>query len=448
MKKALGRTGIDGKGRRVALRAVSLVITFHVMGFVLFPVTTPGIAEAKTFVVNSNLDEPDATPGDGACVSTPSTKCTLRAAIQEANAFAGPDIVKLKAGLYMLTIAGASENDCATGDLDITGDLTITGAGVKNTFINGGELDRVVHIIGAISVTMTDITIQNGLATDDGSGDVNNGKGGGILNESASTLTLKGITLSSNTASGGVTSNGGGIHNSGTLTITKSILSNSTVSNNAALGGGVAGGGIFNNTGTLKIKATTISNNVAIGANDGYGGGIMNYATLEIRKCTISNNTVSVQGVYGEGGGINNNGTLTIIGSTISNNTAQGVAGDGGGIANGGDLTITTSIISSNIARGPHASGGGIATFWGNVVLTGSTLSNNAASSMSGNPGRGGGILLGEYTTVTVQGTSKIVRNFASDAGGGICYGGAGTGSISADSTVAKNIPDDIYPTQ
>ena len=68
-------------------------------------------------------------------------------------------------------------------------------------------------------------------------GDVNNVNGGGILNESASTLTLKGITLSNNAASGGVNSSGGGIHNSGTLTITKSILSNSTVSNNAALGG-------------------------------------------------------------------------------------------------------------------------------------------------------------------------------------------------------------------
>jgi CSLREA domain-containing protein len=426
-------------------KALYVILTLCCMSIMLL--SQPLDAEARTFKVNSTDDIVDAAPGDGKCeIASLNNVCTFRAAVQEANAFAGPDIVKLKAGLYMLTIAGASENDCATGDLDITGDLTITGTGTKNTFINGGKLDRVFHIIGAISVTISDMTVQNGLATDDGSGDVNNAKGGGILNESAGTLTLKGITLSNNAASGGVSSNGGGIHNSGTLTITKSILSNSTVCNNAALGGGVAGGGIFNSAGTLKIRATTIFNNVAIGVNDGYGGGIMNYATLEIRQSTISNNTVSVQGSYGEGGGINNNGTLTIIQSTISNNAAQGVFGDGGGIANGGDLTITTSIISSNIARGSHAGGGGIATFWGDVVITGSILSNNAASGVSGNPGRGGGILLGDYTAVTVQGASKILRNFASDAGGGICYGGAGTGSISADSTVGKNIPDDIYP--
>jgi hypothetical protein len=174
----------------------------------------------------------------------------------------------------MLAIEGGLENACATGDLDITGDLTIIGAGSKKTFINGGKLDRVFHVMGAISVTMTDMTVQNGLAADDGSVDVNNARGGGILNESASPLTLKGVTLSNNAASGGVSSNGGGIHNSGTLTITRSILSNSTVCNNAALGGGVAGGGIFNSAGTLKIRATTIFNNVAIGSNDGYGGGI------------------------------------------------------------------------------------------------------------------------------------------------------------------------------
>jgi CSLREA domain-containing protein len=404
--------------------------------FVILPITS----EAASFAVNSTIDDVDAVPGNGVC-ATAGDLCTLRAAIQEANALSGPDVVKLKTGLYMLTSGGASENDCATGDIDITNDLTIIGTGVKKTFINGGKLDRVFHIIGAISVTMTDVAIQNGLATDDGYGDVNNVNGGGILNESASTLTLKGITLSNNAASGGANSSGGGIHNSGTLTITKSLLSNSTISNNAASGGSNAiyGGAIYNNAGTLKIKATSIFNNIVSGPNLGFGGAIMNNgnATIEIRQSTISNNTVSAQGGYSEGGGIFSNGTLTIIQSTISNNTAQGgVHGDGGGIFNGqapGSLTITKSIISSNVARGAFASGGGIATYWGDVVITGSTLSNNAASAVSGNPGRGGGIFLGEYTTVTVQGASKIVRNFSSDEGGGICYGGAGTGTVSGD---------------
>jgi CSLREA domain-containing protein len=101
---------------------------------------TPGLVGAKTFIVNSTLDETDTNPGDGVCVGA-SGYCTLRAAIQEANDFPGPDVIKLKTGLYMLTIPGISENACATGDLDINDNLAIIGTGAKNTFINGGKLE-------------------------------------------------------------------------------------------------------------------------------------------------------------------------------------------------------------------------------------------------------------------------------------------------------------------
>ncbi len=42
-----------------------------------------------TLVVNSTDDDGDATPGDGVCETATANECTLRAAIQEANAFAG-----------------------------------------------------------------------------------------------------------------------------------------------------------------------------------------------------------------------------------------------------------------------------------------------------------------------------------------------------------------------
>ena len=406
---------------------------------------TPGPVEAVTFTVNSTLDEADTAPGDGVCQSA-SGYCTLRAAIQEANALAGSDVIKLKTGLYMLIIAGISENDCATGDLDITDDLTITGKGAKNTFINGGKLDRVFHIIGSISVTIADMTIQNGLATEDGYGDVDNVHGGGILNESASTLTLKGITLSNNTASGGVTGHGGGIYNSGTLEITKS-----TLFNNVASGGSNSdAGGAILNAGTLLITSTTISNNTVSGAPYSYGGGILNGGTsiLEIDKSTISNNTVSAANIS-QGGGIANNGTLTITQSTISNNTAAGGGAHGGGIQNasepGQQVTITRSIISNNVARAREgtARGSGICSFRGEVIITGSTLSYNAASAVSDDGGLGGGIYV-NGGTLTVQNASKVVSNFSSDEGGGIIYEGSATASISPDSTVSKNIPDDI----
>ena len=50
-------------------------------------------------------------------------------------------------GTYTLTIAGTGEDAAATGDLDITDDLTITGAGSGLTIIDGNSLDRVFDVI-------------------------------------------------------------------------------------------------------------------------------------------------------------------------------------------------------------------------------------------------------------------------------------------------------------
>ena len=105
-------------------------------------------AQAATFTVDSTLDAVDANLGDGVC-ATATHVCTLRAAIQEANAFAGADTITLPAGMYTLSIPGPLEDEAATGDLDITDDLTLTGAGAANTIIDGGGLDRVNQCVGS-----------------------------------------------------------------------------------------------------------------------------------------------------------------------------------------------------------------------------------------------------------------------------------------------------------
>ena len=55
-------------------------------------------AFAATFVVNSTTDAPDLVPGDGACDTgalntQANVECTLRAAIEEANALGGSDTI-------------------------------------------------------------------------------------------------------------------------------------------------------------------------------------------------------------------------------------------------------------------------------------------------------------------------------------------------------------------
>ena len=99
---------------------------------------------------------------------------SLRQAIIFANANAGTDTITfVGSGTYLLTITGAGEDAAATGDLDITDDLILIGNGVGNTVIDasgfGGTPDRVFHLQGTNTATMSGITIQGG--------DQNNGGG-------------------------------------------------------------------------------------------------------------------------------------------------------------------------------------------------------------------------------------------------------------------------------
>ena len=53
-------------------------------------------AQAATFTVNSPFDAADANPGDAMCETAPERRCTLRAAIEEANTLgAGNDTIIL-----------------------------------------------------------------------------------------------------------------------------------------------------------------------------------------------------------------------------------------------------------------------------------------------------------------------------------------------------------------
>src|SRR3990172_13077563 len=53
---------------------------------------TVGPAQAATFVVDSTGDAADSVPGNGVCRAAGNV-CTLRAAIEEANALAGADTI-------------------------------------------------------------------------------------------------------------------------------------------------------------------------------------------------------------------------------------------------------------------------------------------------------------------------------------------------------------------
>src|ERR1044071_8912693 len=120
--------------------SVVIILSILLAQFGLRPV-----AADANFVVDSTEDAVDASPGDGLC-ETGRGECTLRAAIQETNALEGADTISVPDGTYTLSISGAGEDAAATGDLDISDSLTISGAGMGSTVIDADGLDRAFQV--------------------------------------------------------------------------------------------------------------------------------------------------------------------------------------------------------------------------------------------------------------------------------------------------------------
>ncbi len=255
---------------------------------------------------------------------------SLRAAISSANTAAGADTINFTGALFKDAVP--DQITLTTGQLTINSDITIKGTGASKLSISGNNASRVFEIASG-NVTISGLLIRRGSAT----------AGGGIRNSGI--LTLSNSTVSGNVASNTLSSFGGGLYNSGTLTLNKSTVSGNTAD---------FGGGLYN-SGTLALNNSTVSGNTAIEA----GGGLYNPGgTLTLNNSTVSGNTAKF------GGGIDNFATLTLKSSTVSGNTALQ---DGGGIFNVGTLALSKSILSGNTAT---IAGGGIY----NAAIAGGTL--------------------------------------------------------------------------
>jgi CSLREA domain-containing protein len=251
---------------------------------VAFTLTT-GLANAATFDVNSTLDEPDATPGDGLCESTPSGVCTLRAAIIEANQDAVLDIVNVPAGIYTLTVTGIEEYAAETGDLNVLASLTIIGAGTSTTIIDADGIDRVFDVRpGEIDLSLDSLTVRGGSAITSGSR-----LGGGIF------------------------------HLGRNLWLTR-VRVTGNVANSA--------GGLFVTYGShASIQESTFDNNEAINAgfSNPHGPAIFTRGSLSLVTTTVFGNTAvswSLASIHGSGC---SNGGLQFINSTIVYNSSGAI---------------------------------------------------------------------------------------------------------------------------
>ena len=238
----------------------------HFLLIALLLVTGLGVAQppisayaATTITVTTFEDDTDV--GDG---------CSLREAIINANddfrthidcpAGTGNDTILFSSILGTATFTLAS----ALPVISDTDGLTINGAGVKIT-LSGNNAFRVLEVANAVPLTIQNLTLANGFGV------------------------------------------GGGVYNSGSLTILTS-----TFKDNDGLDPG-AGGGVYNNSGTVTITNSTFTGNVATN-----GGAIYN----NTGTVTITNSTIYANSIWGGGTAIvDNNGTMTVKNTIIADGT-------------------------------------------------------------------------------------------------------------------------------
>ena len=216
--------------------------------------------------------------------------------------------------------------------------LTITGGSAPD----GGGIDN------AGSLSLVDITIVGNSATSVGFGSPAATLGGGIDN--TGTLSVAGSAFYDNSAAGGtngtgVTGYGGAIANSGRLSVANSTF----VGNSATDGGGIM------NSGTASITGSQFSYDSASGGSDSSGGAIDNKGTLSVANCDFTSDTATVLVAGGSsfGGAIASSGTLSVSLSEFLGNVASSVSKSyGGAIHNSGTMSVTSSSFDSQLGNG------------------------------------------------------------------------------------------------
>lgn len=156
----------------------------------------------------------------------------------------------------------------ANGPLVVNANVTILGPGATLLTISGNNVSPVFQIYAAGTVNLSGLAIANG----------NDSQNGGGIDHifTTGTLAVDACAFSGNTtvAGGGAIANG-----PGTL-----LIQNSTFSGNSS----EAGGAIFNNAGNMTIENSTLYNNNVMAG--GPGGGIFNTGTMSIDSSTVSGN--------------------------------------------------------------------------------------------------------------------------------------------------------------
>ena len=319
--------------------------------FVLAGLIAAPVAGAATFTVDEfATDAVDASTADGVC-ATAATKCTLRAAVQQANAMpnagspAVPDRILIPADrVIALSPLLAGGGSAESGDLDITDtvDISRTGAGVRPV-LDGPKTEdslnpyRIFEVAAGVTATIAGLTLTDAASED---------------------------------------ADGGAVSVSGTLNLTDSWVFRNLAFNSADPSSGYGGGIAVKVGGTLHADGVTLEDNQAE-----LGGGLVNLGATTLRNSLVWKNWV-----WSAGGAMWNMGTLSVVNSTFTENHDE-YSGTGGAVLlNQGEGTaaFTGSTIADNMGELGSFLRDMSATSTGRVTVRGSIVADTCATGPSG----------------------------------------------------------------
>ena len=252
---------------------------------------------------------------------------SLRQAIADANGAAGDDSIVFAGAavggtISLLTMGGTSFGPNA---LEVTSTIIITGGG--ETIARGGAAPnfRLFYVSTGGNLTLSNVTLSNGLARG-GNGGTNLARNGG--------------------GGGGGLGAGGAIYNQGTVSILNSTLSGNTAQGGTGgagadtvgtfAGGGGGGGGMGGNGGTTPDTAPQTDGGA--GGGGFFGNGVAGTDNVGGGGGGTTNDAIGAVGGVANGGAGGPDSTIGTVGGLGGGGGGGGEEGDGaaGGIGGGG----------------------------------------------------------------------------------------------------------------
>ena len=408
-------------------------------------------AHAATFVVDSTGDAPDATPGDTFC-QTAGAVCTLRAAIQEANALALADVIN-----FNIAPAGAKTIVLGSARPAITSVVTIDGT-TQPGFVAAAPFAPVIELNAALGGANT-LSLQFGSSGSTVRGlCINRSPGTAIRLLGTSNNVVAGNFLGTDlagTAAG--TGNQVGVYIGasavatndnrigGTAAADRNVISANTVDGiqiNAG-SGGAANNVVYNNYIGVDVNGTASLGNTNQGVALFTGFAHTNNAI----GAAAANAGNVLSGNGNDGVLIGNAGTTgTLVQGNFISTNAAGTAP----IPNLRGVEITVSVSGNTIGGAVAGAGNVISGNTANGILINGASNNNTvhqniigrnATNTGAVANGAGGVRIEHSSGNAIGGTGANDGNIiaGNDAGDGVAVVGAATGNAILRNSIFSN---------